>query len=111
MDFLKSTLTSALSKGPAFGYTFNDRVSLPGDDNSTVFSLFNATKRDDGTPCSVFSFEVNDATRSKLPLAKNALRKLRTLRHPDVVKVLDSVEVCEQPKLWGKWGGVAAEGL
>ncbi|KAI5818373.1 kinase family protein-like protein, partial [Pyronema omphalodes] len=92
MDFLKSTLTSALSKGPAFGYTFNDRVSLPGDDNSTVFALFNATKRDDGTPCSIFSFEVNDASRSKLMLARNALRKMRTLRHPDVVKVLDSVE-------------------
>ena len=27
-----------------------------------------------------------------MPLAKNALRKLRTLRHPGVVKILDSAE-------------------
>jgi SCY1-like protein 1 len=28
-----------------------------------------------------------------LPLARNAVRKLRTLRHPGVIKVLDTVEV------------------
>lgn len=27
-----------------------------------------------------------------MPLAKNALRKLRTVRHPDVLKYLDAVE-------------------
>ncbi|KAF8250647.1 ARM repeat-containing protein [Wilcoxina mikolae CBS 423.85] len=92
MEFLKSTLTSALSKGPPFPYTFLDRVSLPGDDSSSIFTLHNATKREGGSACSVFSFEVTDATRNRLPLAKNALRKLRTLRHPGVVKVLESVE-------------------
>lgn len=30
--------------------------------------------------------------RNLLPLAKNALRKLRTLRHPDVLKLIDSLE-------------------
>ena len=30
--------------------------------------------------------------RSLIPLAKNALRKLRTLRHPDVLKFLDGSE-------------------
>lgn len=93
MDFLKSTLTSALSKGPPFPYTFLDRVSLPGDDSHSVFSLFNGTKREDGSACSIFTFEVTDATRSRLPLAKNSLRKLRTLRHPGVLRVLESVEV------------------
>lgn len=27
-----------------------------------------------------------------MPIAKNALRKLRTIRHPDVLKFLDAVE-------------------
>lgn len=30
--------------------------------------------------------------RNLLPLAKNALRKLRTIRHPDVLKFIDVVE-------------------
>jgi SCY1-like protein 1 len=48
--------------------------------------------QEDGSNCSIFSFDVS-ANRSALPLAKNALKKLRTLRHPGVIKVLDTAEV------------------
>ena len=42
---------------------------------------------------SVFEFSANTpAKRNLLPLAKNALKKLRTIRHPDVLKYLDAVE-------------------
>ncbi|KAH0613292.1 uncharacterized protein H6S33_009672 [Morchella sextelata] len=88
MEFLKSAIGSAISKGPPFPYAFGDRVDV---DNS-IWSLFNGTKREDGSNCSIFSFEVNDSTRSRLPLAKNAVRKLRTLRHPGVVRIIDTVE-------------------
>lgn len=51
--------------------------------------------QEDNSKCSIFSFDIN-ANRSRLPMAKNALRKFRTLRHPGIVKVLDTVEVrCE----------------
>ncbi|EMC97562.1 hypothetical protein BAUCODRAFT_33274 [Baudoinia panamericana UAMH 10762] len=86
MDFLKSAVAS-ISKGPAFGYTFGDRV----DQDQSVWTLHNGTKREDGSKCSIFSFDIN-ANRGRLPLAKNALRKFRTLRHPGIVKVLDTVE-------------------
>ncbi|PUU79747.1 armadillo-type protein [Tuber borchii] len=88
MDFLKSAVASAISKGPPFPYTFGDRADV----DSSIWALFNGTKREDGSNCSIFSFEINDSTRSRLPLAKNALRKLRTLRHPGVVRIIDSVE-------------------
>jgi hypothetical protein len=42
--------------------------------------------------CSIFTFDIS-AGRGRLPLAKNAVRKLRTLRHPGVIKVLETVEV------------------
>ncbi|KAF1849600.1 ARM repeat-containing protein [Cucurbitaria berberidis CBS 394.84] len=87
MDFLKSAVASAISKGPAFGYTFGDRVDL----NDSIWTLHNGTKREDGSKCSIFSFDIT-ANKSRLPLARNALRKLRTMRHPGVVKVLDTVE-------------------
>ncbi|KAF2184272.1 ARM repeat-containing protein [Zopfia rhizophila CBS 207.26] len=87
MDFLKSAVASAISKGPAFPYTFGDRVDI----DESIWTLYNGTKREDGSKCSIFSFEVN-ANKSRLPLARNALRKLRTLRHPGVIKVLDTVE-------------------
>ncbi|KAL7266755.1 Nuclear aminoacylation-dependent tRNA export pathway component [Rhizina undulata] len=88
MDFLKSAVASAISKGPAFPYSFGARV----DTDDSIWALYNGTKREDGSNCSIFSFEINDSTRSRLPLAKNSLRKLRTLRHPGVIKVLDTVE-------------------
>ncbi|KAH0544690.1 hypothetical protein FGG08_001195 [Glutinoglossum americanum] len=87
MDFLKSAVASAISKGPSFPYSFGDRVDVGG----SIWTLFNGTKREDGSNCSIFSFDVV-ANKSRLPLARNAVKKLRTLRHPGVVKVLDTVE-------------------
>jgi len=40
----------------------------------------------------VFKFDVN-AQRSLLPLARNAVKKLRTLRHPGIIKFIESYEV------------------
>jgi hypothetical protein len=112
MDFLKSAVASAIAKGPPFPYTFGDKVDL----DPSIWTLYNGTRRvshpfftlchplaissqlnlsdlqEDGSNCSIFSFDIA-ANKSSLPLAKNALKKLRTLRHPGVIKVLDTVEV------------------
>lgn len=48
--------------------------------------------KEDGSECGIFSFDVQK-NKSCLPLARNAVRKLRTLRHPGVIKVFDTVEV------------------
>ncbi|KAJ4144441.1 hypothetical protein LMH87_003323 [Akanthomyces muscarius] len=87
MDFLKSAVASAMAKGPPFPYSFGDRVDV----DESIWTLYNGTKREDGSNCSIFSFDVT-AHRGLLPLARNALRKLRTIRHPGVIKVLDTVE-------------------
>ncbi|QSZ31803.1 hypothetical protein DSL72_001372 [Monilinia vaccinii-corymbosi] len=87
MEFLKSAVASAISKGPPFPYTFGDQVDI----DQSIWKLYNGTKREDGSNCSIFSFDVT-ANKSRLPLAKNAVKKLRTLRHPGVIKVLDTVE-------------------
>ncbi|OAA78517.1 protein kinase [Akanthomyces lecanii RCEF 1005] len=87
MDFLKSAVASAMAKGPPFPYSFGDRVDV----DESIWTLYNGTKRANGSNCSIFSFDVT-AHRGLLPLARNALRKLRTIRHPGVIKVLDTVE-------------------
>ncbi|KAK4241018.1 armadillo-type protein [Achaetomium macrosporum] len=87
MDFLKSAVASAIAKGPPFPYSFGDKVDL----DPSIWTLYNGTRREDGSNCSIFSFDIS-ANRSALPLAKNALKKLRTLRHPGVIKVLDTAE-------------------
>ena len=107
MDFLKSAVASAIAKGPAFPYSFGDRVDM----DDSIWILYNGTRRvcitmikhssvglvhsnlpqEDGSNCSIFSFDA-DANKSRLAFARNALKKLRTLRHPGVIKVLDTVE-------------------
>ncbi|PKS07803.1 hypothetical protein jhhlp_006411 [Lomentospora prolificans] len=87
MDFLKSAVASAMAKGPPFPYSFGDKVDI----DESIWALHNGTKREDGSKCSIFSFDIT-ANRARLPLARNALKKLRTLRHPGVIKVLDTVE-------------------
>ncbi|KAK2004203.1 ARM repeat-containing protein [Colletotrichum falcatum] len=87
MNFLKSAVASAIAQGPPFPYSFGDKVDI----DESIWTLNNGTKREDGSSCSIFSFDIA-ANKSRLPLAKNALRKLRTLRHPGVIKVLDTVE-------------------
>ncbi|KAI0152814.1 ARM repeat-containing protein [Xylariaceae sp. FL1272] len=88
MDFLKSAVASAMAaQGPPFPYSFGDKVDI----DASIWALYNGTRKADGSNCSIFSFDVN-ANRSRLPLAKNALKKLRTMRHPGVIKVLDAVE-------------------
>ncbi|KAI9691314.1 MAG: hypothetical protein M1820_009777 [Bogoriella megaspora] len=81
MDFLKSAVVSAIQKTSAFPFIIGDRVDV----EQSLWTLNNGTKRDDGTKCSIFTFDIN-ANRNRLMLAKNTVRKLRTIRHPGVVK-------------------------
>ncbi|KAI1614129.1 SCY1-like protein [Exophiala viscosa] len=87
MDFLKSAVASAIAKSSSFPVIIGDRV----DAGESIFALHNGTKKDDNTSCSLFTFDVN-TNKSRLPLAKNAARKLRTLRHPGVIRVIDVIE-------------------
>ena len=87
MNFLKSAVASAITQGPPFPYSFGDKVDV----DVSIWTLYNGTRREDGSNCSIFSFDVV-ANKSRLPIAKNALKKLRTMRHPGVIKVLDTVE-------------------
>ena len=87
MDFLKSAVVSAIAKGTALPYTFGDRVDI----DDSIWTLHNGTKKEDKSPCSIFTFDIS-TNRSRLPLAQNAFKKFRTLRHPGIVRVLDTIE-------------------
>ena len=49
MDFLKSAVASAISKGPAFPYTFGDKVDIcTGRAEETIWELHNGTRKVSG---------------------------------------------------------------
>nr|CDI53080.1 arm repeat-containing protein [Melanopsichium pennsylvanicum 4]SNX84569.1 related to CEX1 \ len=100
MDYFKSLSSAASSvlssarSGPLPNFNIGQEISHYHQ--QTLWSLYSATKRDDNSSCTVLAFDLShphNASRANLlPLAKNAARKLRTTRHPDVLKLLDSAE-------------------
>ncbi|OXG93598.1 SCY1-like [Cryptococcus neoformans A2-102-5] len=100
MNYLKSITTSVLqSTGITFPFSVGERI--PGlDSHSSIWEIREGVKRDDGTPLTLFiydstlpPFQPGSRDRKVLfQLAKNALKKLRTIRHPDIIRYIDSVE-------------------
>ncbi|THV06735.1 ARM repeat-containing protein [Dendrothele bispora CBS 962.96] len=93
MDYLRNLGSAAVSSlvqksGLNLPFSLGTKVTtLDG-----IYTLYDATKRDDSSPVSVFEYDFSQR-RDLAPLAKNSLRKLRTTRHPDVLKFMDAVEL------------------
>ncbi|KAJ9115267.1 hypothetical protein QFC20_001134 [Naganishia adeliensis] len=106
MNILRNIASAALqSTGVTFPFQIGDRLSLgpsntPAFDNSVIWDIRSGTKKDDGTPLTLFVFDVAQQQqhaggrdrKALFQLARNALRKLRTIRHPHILKYIDSVE-------------------
>ncbi|WVR00194.1 hypothetical protein IAU59_007336 [Kwoniella sp. CBS 9459] len=100
MNYLKSITTSVLqSTGVSFPFSIGERI--PGiDASSSIWEIREGVKRDDGTLLTLFIYDSTlppyqpggKDRKVLMQLARNALKKLRTIRHPDVVKYIDSVE-------------------
>ncbi|RDB24858.1 N-terminal kinase-like protein [Hypsizygus marmoreus] len=94
MDYLRTLGSAAVStlvqkSGLNLPFSLGPKVTtLDG-----ICSLYDGTKRDDGSPVSIFEYDFSEQSKKNIrPLATNALRKLRITRHPDVLKFMDAVE-------------------
>lgn len=73
----------------SFGYTVGDKVDLPFQ---SVWQHHRGQKRSDGSTVSLFICPKKDLDSSQVAAAKNAQQLSRSLKHPNIIKVLDSVE-------------------
>ncbi len=55
--------------------------------------VLQASKKSDKSPATVFVFDKKTSNLMTLRLAKNHHLKLKTIRHPNVLKLLDSCEI------------------
>ncbi|KAM0753621.1 hypothetical protein T439DRAFT_377790 [Meredithblackwellia eburnea MCA 4105] len=111
MNFLSSLGSAVISAGSAAlssaaggipglpGFTLGEKVS--SYDGKSIWSLYDGIKKDDSSTVSIFCFDSaavpahtssTSDRRALSPLARNALRKLRTLRHPNILKFIDGSE-------------------
>ncbi|KAK8674780.1 hypothetical protein V6N13_032883 [Hibiscus sabdariffa] len=57
------------------------------------WSHFRGTSRDDGSPVSIFSLSGNSQQDARLAAGRNGVKRLRTVRHPNILSFLYSTEV------------------
>lgn len=81
MEFIRGVI----GRAGGLPLTVGERI----DHGETMWAVHNGLK--EGNECTVFIFD-GSKTKSKMILAKNALRKLRTIRHPGILSYLDSHE-------------------
>lgn len=77
------------------GFTHTLVESLPSHDRADVWALHRGKSKENGEPSLVFHFDPSKARVNfdrNQRLAKTGLMRLKTLRHPDVLKFLTSVE-------------------
>ncbi|WFD22256.1 Nuclear aminoacylation-dependent tRNA export pathway component [Malassezia equina] len=91
MDYLRS-LSSALTKGA--GPLSNYEIGLEVDSyyGQSIWKLFEGKSRNDSSPVSIFMLDQTRASREQIAMAQNAVKKIRSIRHPYLVKFLEVAE-------------------
>ncbi|KNE67759.1 SCY1 protein kinase [Allomyces macrogynus ATCC 38327] len=86
-NFIKSTVSRVVGPGKDLpNVNVGDKVL--GDHG--MWTLYNGTMRDSGAPVTVFHFEVSGSRAKEwLPLAQNAYKKMKMIRHPEVLRFVD----------------------
>lgn len=83
---------SFFSRDPAKDFPYDLGEPVPGLTDKSVWSLHRGKKRSTQEEVSVFLFDVQKSSETQLEIAKSALKKLKTLRHPSLMHFLDSCE-------------------
>jgi SCY1-like protein 1 len=58
-----------------------------------LWRLHHGKKKATQEPVTILSFEISERTRDKLELARNSFKRLKSIRHPSIIKFLDGVEL------------------
>ncbi|KAJ2663137.1 Nuclear aminoacylation-dependent tRNA export pathway component [Coemansia sp. RSA 1200] len=100
MSGLSSYLLSTLSKVggiggsgvPDFHFIIGDKIE--GDTGNSIWELHNALSTDGKREATVFVFEKTRGS-SYTTVAQNALKRMRTLRHPGMLRYLEGTETSD----------------
>ncbi|KAJ3275059.1 hypothetical protein HDV01_001565 [Terramyces sp. JEL0728] len=89
-DYAKSTISRAMGSNQP-NLLFSIDQPLQEQDHNSIWTVHSGTKKDDGQQVTVFIFEAKKFP-NKLNLAKNALKRYKTIRYPDCLKFIDGAE-------------------
>ncbi|KAK9294456.1 hypothetical protein QLX08_010918 [Tetragonisca angustula] len=85
---------SFFSRDPTKDFSYEIGEPVPGLDEKSIWTLHRAKKKGSagGEDVSVFVFECKTGNEHLLNIARSAVKRLKTLRHPSILAYLDSFE-------------------
>ncbi|KAG7172298.1 N-terminal kinase-like protein-like [Homarus americanus] len=83
---------SIFSRDPTSSFPYELGEEVRCEDNRTVWKLHRGKKKQNGEEVSLFLCDIKDGNSAYLDVAKAAVKKLKTLRHPCILTYIDSLE-------------------
>ncbi|XP_031569276.1 N-terminal kinase-like protein [Actinia tenebrosa] len=90
MQGLWSLIGKMGTAAQSFPYEIGEKIE--SSDSKCPWSIHHGKKKATGDPVTVFALDVKASSENKVKLAKSSLKRLKTLRHPNVVTYVDSLE-------------------
>ncbi|KAG2500649.1 hypothetical protein HYH03_001416 [Edaphochlamys debaryana] len=78
------------------GYTFPYQAEEPYGTAWGQWTHYRGKSKDDGSPVSIFKISAADANDKKLVCARNGVKRLKMMRHPNLLAFKDSNEATEK---------------
>lgn len=83
---------SFFSRDPSKDFSFEIGELVAGLQEKSVWTLHKGKKKGTSEEVSVFMYDIKSGSETQLEVAKGAVKRLKTLRHPSVLMFLDSLE-------------------
>ncbi|KAF5292820.1 hypothetical protein FQA39_LY13865 [Lamprigera yunnana] len=83
---------SFFSRDPCRDFNYEIGEVVPGFQEKSVWTLHKGKKKGINEEVSVFVYDIKSGSETQLDIAKAAVKRLKTLRHPSVLTFLDSFE-------------------
>lgn len=97
MNFFTKTLSSFT--GGSIPYTIKDKIVDPSTpntalDRNSIWTIYNGLNpKDNNSPVTIFEFKLTEPTNQQhVDLARNAFKKLKLIKFPGVVSIIDFIE-------------------
>lgn len=89
-----ATMWSFFSRDPTKDFPYEIGEPVSGLEDKSIWTLHKAKRKGStgGEDVSVFVFELKNGAEHLLDIARSAVKRLKTLRHPSILAYLDSLE-------------------
>jgi hypothetical protein len=93
-SFVAGLLKSVAGAVSSLPFTLGEPIPVPKHSlHPNIWTLYHGTRREDGSAVTVFVHDRSVHGSAYYQLAQNAVKRLKTLRHPGILKYIESLDM------------------